>query len=182
MYHPATGDLQPILAHLASERVGKIDFKAWLGVAEVMRAKTYLCFGPHQLAENKFHRALEIGHSDALVHVQSFNLVKGGIMRGIGGVTAIHAARHNDAHRRLLLLHHTNLHTGSVRSQQRPTISGDVKSILCIAGRMISGCVEGIETVIFILHLRTIGNHKAKLAKALDDILSSLSKRMELAE
>ena len=103
-------------------------------------------------------------------------------MCGIGGITTIHAARHNDAHRRLLFLHHTNLHTGSVRTQQWSTIGRNVKSILRITSRMINGCVEGIEAVILILHLRAIGNHKAKLAKALDDILSSLSKRVEFTK
>ena len=37
MHHAATGDLQPVLAHLLDERVGEINLVARLGVAEIVR-------------------------------------------------------------------------------------------------------------------------------------------------
>src|SRR4051794_10409849 len=96
MHHAAAGNLQPILAHLLYQRTGKIDLKARLGVAEIMRTKTDLYVVSHQLFKDEFNRALQVADRDVLVHVEAFNLVEGWIMRGIGVVSSINPARHHN--------------------------------------------------------------------------------------
>src|SRR4051812_21398276 len=118
MHHAATGDLQPVLPHLLHERTGKIDFKTWLGIAEVVRAKTDLHVVSHQLLENKFNGSFQIADSNAFVDVKSFDLLKGRIVSGVGVVTSINPARHDDAHGWLLFFHHANLNRGSVSAKE----------------------------------------------------------------
>ena len=83
-----------------------------------MRTKPDLHVLAQQFLENKFHRALQIAHRHALVHVKPFDLLEGRIVRGVGVVAAIDAARHDDAHGRRLLFHHADLHRGSVRAEK----------------------------------------------------------------
>src|SRR6266536_6590896 len=60
VHHAAACNFEPFLAHLARQRAAEINFKAWFGVAEIVRAETDAGLRPHQLVEHKFHRAFEI--------------------------------------------------------------------------------------------------------------------------
>ena len=77
-----------------------------------------------------------------------------------------------------LLLHHTNLDAGCMRTQQRSAIGLHIKGILRITRWMIGWCVQRIKTVVLILNLRAIRHHKTQLAKAFDDILGHLREWM----
>src|SRR5205823_1232923 len=109
MNHAATSDLEPFLPHLARERAAEIDLEARFGIAEVVWAETDFGFRPHQLLEYEFDRAFEIAHRDVAIHIKTFDLVEGGIVRGVGIVAAVNPARDNDSDRRALLFHHPNL-------------------------------------------------------------------------
>ena len=79
-----------------------------------MRAKTNLHVAAQQFLEDKFHRAFEVADGDAFVHVKPLDLLEGRIVRGVGVVTAIDAAGHDDADGRRLRFHHADLDGGSV--------------------------------------------------------------------
>src|ERR1043166_605727 len=89
MHHATAGDFQPFLAHLARERATEINFKARLGIAEIMRAEPDACFRAHKFREHKLHRPLEISSRHAAVHVQPFDLLKRRVMGSVGVVAPI---------------------------------------------------------------------------------------------
>ena len=47
---------------------------------------------------------------------------------------------------------------------------------------MVSWRVEGVEAMVFILHLRSIGNDEANLAEAAHDVLGHLRERVQFAD
>ena len=53
-----------------------------------------------------------------LIHVKAFDLMERRIVRRVGIVAAINAARDDDANGRRLLFHHANLHRRSMRAEQ----------------------------------------------------------------
>src|ERR1051326_9140288 len=58
----------------------------------------------------------------------------------------------------------------------------DVKSVLCIAGRMICRCIQGIEAMVFVFDLGAIGYDKANFPKAPNDVLCDLGQSTEFAK
>ncbi len=86
MHHAATGDLQPVFAHLFHERVGEINLIARLGIAEIMWTETDLHVVAHQFAEDEFHGAFEVADGDIFIHVKSFDLMEGRITAIVPGV------------------------------------------------------------------------------------------------
>src|SRR5208282_2671704 len=244
MHHAAPGNFQPVLAQLFHERVAEINLEARLGVTEIVRTKSDLCLLAEQFLEDKFYRALEVANGDVFVHVKSFDLLEGRVVRGVGVVAAIDAARHDDAHRWRLRFHHADLNGGSVGAEKkrfalalaaelcgcpttltrrcRATLSAEfvlsltplirpsgtfshsrgrrtsalspgsggiivrfvckIESVLRVARRMVGGRVERVETIIFVLDLRAVGDHKTNFAEAADDVLGHLRERMEFAE
>src|ERR1017187_6901012 len=199
MHHAAAGDLQPVLAHLFHERGGEINLVARLGVAEIMRSETDLYVAAHEFAEDKFDRALEVADGDALVHVKPLDLVEGRVVRGVGVVTAIHAAGHDDAYGRRLFLHDADLDGRSMSPQKRgtssltpalspnrggntPSVGCNIEGILGIACRMVGGRVERVEAMILVLNLRPVGHGETNLAERADDVVGDLRERMQFAE
>src|SRR6185503_16876905 len=116
----ATGNLKPLLAHFPSEPTGKVDFEARLRVGKVMRTETDPDVVAEQFFENKLNRSLQVGSRNALINIQTFDLLEGRVMGRVGVIAAVDAAGDNDPDGRLLFFHHANLHRGSVRSQQKP--------------------------------------------------------------
>src|SRR5436189_6439568 len=57
-----------------------------------------------------------------------------------------------------------------------------IKRVLRVARGMIGGRIEGVETMIFVLDLRSIGNDEPNLAEAAHDVVGDLRKRVQLAE
>src|ERR1035441_3694847 len=57
-----------------------------------------------------------------------------------------------------------------------------IERVLCIARGMVGGRVQGVEAVILVLDLGTVGHYEPDLAKAAHDILSNLRQRMEFAD
>src|SRR6185503_1067917 len=135
--------------------------------------------------EHEFNSALEIADGNVLVHVQALDLVESGDVGSVCVVAAIHPARDDDSHRRLLLLHDADLDGRSMGAEQRGLWSGrcrvssvsaavfrplNVEGVLRIAGGMISGRIEGVETVVFVLDLGAIRNDETDLAETSHDV------------
>ena len=77
-------------------------------------------------------------------------------VRGVGIVAAIDLARHDDAHRRSLLLHGVHLHGRGVRAEQmrrRSRRKIEVKRVHGVARGMVLGDVERLEIVVRRLDL-----------------------------
>src|SRR4051812_39400529 len=117
MHHAAPRDLKPFLTHLAGERAAEINFETRLGVTEIMRAKTDAGVRAHQLFEDKLHGAFKVTHGHVAIYVKALDLMKGGVVRGVRIVAAIHAARDDNADGRWLRFHDADLNGGSVRAQ-----------------------------------------------------------------
>lgn len=138
-----------------------------------------------EVFEDKFDGALEIAHRDVAVHIQTFDLVEGGIVGGVGIVAPIHTARHNDTNRRILLCHRADLDRRGVSAKQKGRLGGflaQVKSVLRIARGVVRRGVQGIEAMIFIFDFGTIGHGKADFAEAADDIVGDLGEGVKLAQ
>ena len=97
---------------------------------------------------------LKSAEGDVGIDGQPFDLVEHVAVRRVGIVAAIDFARHDDAHRRRLLLHGANLHGRSVRAQQVAAASAfDVESVHVVARGMMLGNVERLEIVVRRLDL-----------------------------
>src|SRR4051812_9133727 len=105
-----------------------------------------------------------------LIHIKTFDLLKRWIVGGVSVIATINATGRYDPDGRLLLLHQTDLHGGSMRAEQRFIRSIQIECILTIACRMICRSIKGIEAMILILNFRAVGNREANLAKGADDI------------
>ena len=83
--------------------------------------------------------------------------------RGVGGVAAVHPARHDRVDRRLLRLHHPDLHRRGVGAQQHRLglAEVDVERVPHAAGRVGGRDVERLEVVPVGLDLGTLGHGEA---------------------
>ena len=72
------------------------------------------------------------------------------------------------------------LSPGRGRSIRR--VVGKIKCVLRIAGGMVGGRVERVETMILVLDFRAVGDDEADFAEAADDVLGHLRERMEFAK
>src|SRR5438552_18686311 len=57
-----------------------------------------------------------------------------------------------------------------------------IKRVLRVARGMVGGRIEGVEAMIFVLDLRSIGNDEANLAEAAHDVVGDLRERMQIAD
>ena len=73
-----------------------------------------------------------------------------------------------------------------VVSRRRPgrgrSGGGQVERVLRVAGRVVGGGVQRVETMVFVLDLGAVGDDEADLAEAADDVLGHLGQRVELAQ
>ena len=99
-------------------------------------------------------------------------------VRRVGIIAAIDFARHDDAHRRLLLFHRAHLHRRGVRAQQalRPRARRrlHVKRVHVVARGMVLGNVERLEVVVRRLDFRPFDHRVAERKKNPLDFLERL--------
>src|SRR5574344_1438599 len=121
----------------------------------MVRSEPYLGLLTEKLFREKPERTNKVAHSNALVHNKHFYLMESRRMRSIKRIRPVYLTRAYDLKRRLLLLHNTDLHAGSLSSQKNLVIK--VKSILCISGRMSLRYSEKLEVILVKLDFRTFG-------------------------
>ena len=79
-----------------------------------MRPETHLCVLAINAAHNGNQSTLEVTHSDTLVYYKTLKLVEERGVSRIDCIGAVNAAGRDNADRRLLLLHGTNLYGGGL--------------------------------------------------------------------
>src|SRR3989442_15402866 len=57
-----------------------------------------------------------------------------------------------------------------------------IKGVLRVTRGMVGGRIEGVEAMIFVLNLRSIGNNETNLAEAAHYVVRHLRERVELAK
>ena len=91
--------------------------------------------GPVQAAREFVEDVFQVGHRDALVHGEPFDLVEEVSVRGVHGVGPIDAAGRDDSYRRAPLLHHADLHRAGLAAQQDIVV--EEERVEGIARRMV---------------------------------------------
>ena len=147
-----------------------------LGEREERRPEADPAVRTEQLAGEQRERALEIAHRDAAVDRQTLDLVEHRRVRDVG-VPAVHAARADDPHRRLLPLHGPDLHRRGVRPQEH--LAAHVEGVLHVAGGVVLRDVEGLEVVVVELDLGPLGDREAHAREHVDDLVVHLREGME---
>ena len=104
-------------------------------------------------------------------------------MRGVGGVSAEHAARRDDVDRRLHRLHRADLHRRGVGAQHRgagrPPV--DEERVPHAARRVAGAHVQRLEVVVVGLHLGPFGHLEAEPDEDVLEPLPRLRHRVQVA-
>ena len=144
-----------------------------------MGAEAHLRIGTEEGAQEVFQRPFQVAYGNVRVHIQAFQLVEGGKVRGVNLVTAVGGAGGNHAHGGRLLLHGAYLHGGGVRTQQLAGIK--VKRVLLIAGRMVLRRVQRVKAVELVLNLRAVRQGKTHVAQNADGFIPHDREGMQAA-
>ena len=148
-----------------------------------MRAEAGLAIRAEDLLAHVVKRALQVAEGDALVDNQALNLVELRKVRGVSHIAAVHLARRDNVDGKLLVLHHVNLHAGSLSTQQHVGLAAHVRAhslavgidrtvnhierILHGTAGMIGRRVQSREIVVVGLHLGSFGY---RIAQAKEDL------------
>ena len=118
-----------------------------------------------------------------------FDLLKHRRVRQVEIVAAVHLARHDDPHRRLVLLHVADLHRRRMRAKQRGrpirgrrTLPDEVKRVLHVAGRMLRRHIERFEIVVVVFDLGTLEHLIAHAREDRLDLFAHDCQRMAMAD
>ena len=147
-----------------------------LGEGEERRAEADLRPGPPETPRELGQRGLEVHEGDPLVHDQPLDLREGGGVRRVVGVPAVHHPGRDDADRRRMELHGTDLHRRRVAAQQQPR--RQVQRVLLVGCRMVERRVEGDEVVPLGVHLGSARTGEAQAAKDGADVVDDLADRV----
>ncbi len=124
--------------------------------------------------------SFQIRKRDAFIHEQTFDLMKHGSVRRIGGIAPIHPARTDDAHRWLHLLHRADLHRRRMRTKHN--IVGDVKRVLGIARGMAGGDIQCFEVVVRALDFGAVFDRVSHGHENIFDFLANYGERMPVPQ
>ncbi|MCY1175091.1 hypothetical protein D9M73_153140 [compost metagenome] len=182
MHHAAAHDFQPAglladtAAFAATDHALDVDFRRRLGEREEGRAEAYGELFLEERAKEFLDGALEVGEADVLIDQQAFHLVE---HRRVGqvGVAAVHAARADDANRRLLAFHGADLYRRGMGTQQHVGI--EIEGVMHRPGRVVARDVERLEVVIVVFDLRAFGDAVADTGEELFDAFQSAGNRMQ---
>ena len=127
-----------------------------------------------------------------LVDEQPFDLMEHRVVRGVGIVGTIDATERDDAHGRLLLLHHANLDGAGLAAQEQRRFLAllavelrgrrEVEIFEEVARRVRERNVQRFEVVPLVFDLRTFGDGEAEPAHDLLELFDGLRDRMQPAE
>ena len=113
--HAAAHEFDPtgFFAHTASffiaKNAGHVELKSGFHKRKIARAKTNFHFFVKKSRKEVGHDAFEVCNGNVFVNEESFDLVKGVLMRSISGFVAEYAARHNDSKWGAVFLHGADL-------------------------------------------------------------------------
>ena len=102
---------------------------------------------PKKAAGKQPQHAFQVGHRHVVIDEQAFDLVKHGIVSGVGRVGAIDATERNDSHGRPRLFHHANLHRAGLAAQEQRR--GGRRTLRSPASRTLSDRLGGRKVKIF---------------------------------
>ena len=133
---------------------------------------------------HEIHKAaLEVAHMDSLLDHEAFDLMEHRRMRRVP-VIAEHAARHEDADRRLLAHHGAHLHRARMCTEhfrQRVVALLQEEGVMCLARRVAFREVQRGEVVPVILDVRALCHAEAHVAEDRGDLLENLHNRVQRA-
>ena len=152
-FNPA-GAFADAAARAAADHATGVGFDGRFGEGEVMRAETDFRLVTEHVASEGGENAFQIGQRDVFIDIQAFDLVEGHAMCRVRRVAAIAATGADDADRRLLRHHRTNLHVRRLRTQENRVLVEIVAFVkieieLVFGGtrRMVHGGVQRVEIV-----------------------------------
>ena len=120
---------------------------------------------------------LQIGHADAFVHHQPFDLVEHRAVGVVESVGAVHASRSDHAKRRCSLLHHPDLDRRGVGAQEAAVL--EVEGVVHRARRVVGGEVEGFEVVVVVLDFRSFDDLEPDALEERLDSFESQGERVQ---
>ena len=118
--HATAEDFNPTrvladVAALATTDVARdVHLRRGLGEGEIRGTETHFGALTEELLHEVVQGLLQVGKGDAFIDVKTFNLMEDAVSAGRYGFVAEYAARSDDADRRLMGLHHADLHTRGV--------------------------------------------------------------------
>ena len=177
VYHAATHDFEPsraladVAALAAAEVARHVDLGRRFGEGKVRRAHADHGLLAEDLLGEVEQRLLHVGERDALVDVESFDLVEDAVRAVRNGLVAEHTARADDADGRFLTLHRADLDRRGVRAQQDVGVLLDEERVLHVARGVFGREVQGREDVPVVFDLGSVGHGVAQPRKDLDDLV-----------
>ena len=176
--HPASHNFEPSgpladVAALASAEVARnIDFGRRFGEGEVRGSHTDDgLFAEHLLGEVEY-RLLHIGERHPFIDVEAFDLMENAVSAVRDGFVAEYSSRADDADRRFLLFHCSDLNGGGVGTQQDVRILFDEEGVLHIACRMFRREVERRENVSVVFDFGPVGDGVSESCEDVDYLVS----------
>ena len=115
--HAATGDFDP-LGSFSFDLKLHVDFEAWLGEGEEVWTEANFRIVAEHGAVEEFESAFEVGETDVIVDIETFELVEDREMGRVDFVAPISRAGSDNFDGRILLLHGAHLYAGSVRAEK----------------------------------------------------------------
>src|SRR5437868_1937508 len=114
-----------------------------------MRPKLDGGVGAEEFAHKKLERAFQVRHTDVLVDVETFDLMKLRAMGRVDFVAAVSRAWSDHADRRRPRLHRADLNGGGMRAEQSSV--RQIKCVLLVACWMFRRCVQRVEAMPFVV-------------------------------
>jgi len=115
--HAATQNLNPtrvladVAAFAATNVARDVHLRRGLGEGEIRRTETHLGALAEELLYEVIQGLLQVSKRHVLVDIQALYLMEDAVGASRDGLVAEHTARGDDADRRLVGLHHADLHT-----------------------------------------------------------------------
>ena len=156
----------------------EIEFRRRLGKREVGRPKTRDRIVAEHSLEPFGDGAFEMGHRDAFVDAETFELMKHRRVRHVRRVAAKNLTRCENAERHAAAFHRADLYGRCLRSKSKPV--GRIKRVLRFAGRMSLRNIQSVEIVIIGLDLAVILDRVTHRNENVLDLLPQNRDRMQM--
>src|SRR5438093_3503972 len=183
----ATADVALGIAALAGEAVER-DLRRWLGEREIVDPKTDLAVASEDLPRERIQRPLQVGHRELLVDREALVLEEDRLADRVRCLVPVATSGDDHSDRWLALLHHPDLHRGSVRTpkqRSRRIVAErirDPERLPFLPGRMSGWDVERLERVVVPLDLGTLDRLEAKRPEDPRDLADRLRYRVQATD